>query len=76
LRTIHIPAPTRTARLIVRKRLDQHMTGDQLIAGRRGSASRTFSDTLVRAGRAATDDDARSAETPWSVLWFAHRAGP
>ena len=38
MRTIHIPAPTHTARLIVRKRLDQHMTGDRLISGRRGSA--------------------------------------
>jgi hypothetical protein len=76
VRTIHIPAPTHTARLIVRKRLDQHLTGDRLVSGQRGSASRAFSDTLVRAAREATDADARAADTPWSVLWFTHRAGP
>ena len=38
VRTIHIPAPTHTARLIVRKRLDQHLTGDRLVSGQRGSA--------------------------------------
>ena len=76
MRTIHIPAPTHTARLIVCKRPDQHLTADQLVAGRRGSASRAFGELVLRAARQATDMDARSAGTPWSVLWITHRAGP
>jgi len=60
----------------VRKRLDQHLTADQLVAGRRGSASRAFNEVLLRATRGALEAEARAEETPWSVLWFTHRIGP
>ena len=76
MRTIHIPPPGDTARLIVRKRRDQHMTADQLVRGRRGSASDVFGKAVIKVARDSVGADAQTAETPWSVLWITHRAGP
>lgn len=73
MRTVHIPIPQQTARLVVRKPRSEHMIADELTNGRRDSASDAFSDRLVHACQAALDADAANQKTPWSVLWFAHR---